>query len=275
MGTSIMTTSLSFLSIKTMPDVLASISRSHWTVKSYSILKFSLSSTPSGFCSCQLLALSNPHLPQSCQRIYRAPLSCFPSYSVCASLPHSLTSWATVSPLLPHILHNVGFCCVINMKSHIICSQSLFLGATYHGLSTTFDFSFCNPLPSSIPVNTFLSSHILPMHSFLLPFILRLLYFIHFGSTASEMLTTLLSPTFLSNASSLFLTYQLKLFSSLLTQLSQLIRPLPPFFLGTYILATSLLGSSFLFIVMISSTSFIVCPFINLRVVVRENRAKC
>ena len=58
--------------------------------------------------------------------------------------------------------------------------QSLFLGATYQGLSTSFQISFCNPLPSSIPVNTFLFSHILPMHSFLLPFILHLLYFIHF-----------------------------------------------------------------------------------------------
>ena len=212
----------------------------------------------------QLLSLSNSHLPQSCQRIYRATLSCLPLYSVCANLPHSLTSWATVSPLLPHILHNVGFCCVINMKSRIVCSQSLFLSATYQGLSTSFEISFCNPLPSSFPVNTFLFSHTLPMHYFLLPFILRLLYFIHFGSTASEMLTTLLSPTFLSNASSIFLTYQLKSFSSLLTQPSQLIRPLPPFFLGAYILATSLLGCSSLFIVMISSTSFIVCPFINL-----------
>ena len=149
-------------------------------------------------------------------------------------------------------------------ESRIVCSQSLFLSATYQGLSTSFEISFCNPLPSSFPVNTFLFSHTLPMHYFLLPFILRLLYFIHFGSTASEMLTTLLSPTFLSNASSIFLTYQLKLFSSLLTQPSQLIRPLPPFFLGAYILATSLLGCSSLFIVMISSTSFIVCPFINL-----------
>ena len=32
-------------------------------------------------------------------------VSCLPLYSVCASLPHSLTTWATVSPLLPHILH--------------------------------------------------------------------------------------------------------------------------------------------------------------------------
>ena len=124
-----------------------------------------------------------------------------------------------------------GFCCVIDVKSCIICSQILLLGAKYQGLSTSFQISLCNPLPSSIPVNPILFSQILPMHSFLLPFILPLLYFIHFESfrsTASEMLTTLLSPTFLSNASSLFFTYQLKSFSSLLTQLSQLIRPCPP-----------------------------------------------
>ena len=147
-----------------------------------------------------------------------------------------------------------GFCCAINMKPRKIRSQSLFLGATYQGLSTSFQISLCNPLPSSIPVNTFLFSHILPMLSFLLPFILHLLYLIHFVLLwvhSSEMSTTLLSPTFLSNASSLLLTYQLKLFSSLLTQLSQLIRPLPPFLLGTYILATSLLGCSSLFIAMI------------------------
>ena len=99
MATSIMTTSLSFLSIKTMSGLHASIFRSHWTVKSHSILKFSLSTTPSGFCSHQLLALSNPHLPQSCRWIYRATLSCLPLYSVCASLPHSLT---TGPPFLPY-----------------------------------------------------------------------------------------------------------------------------------------------------------------------------
>ena len=51
MATSIMTTSLSFLSIKTMSGLLASIFRSHWIVKSHSILEFSLSTTLSGFCS--------------------------------------------------------------------------------------------------------------------------------------------------------------------------------------------------------------------------------
>ena len=44
-----------------------------------------------------------------------------------------------------------GFCCVINMKSRIICSQSLFLGATYQGLSTSFQIYFCNPLTKFYP----------------------------------------------------------------------------------------------------------------------------
>ena len=71
MAASIMTTSLSFLSVKTMSRLLASIFRSHWTVKSYSILKFSLSTIPSIrlICSYQLLALSNPHLLQSWQSV--------------------------------------------------------------------------------------------------------------------------------------------------------------------------------------------------------------
>ena len=64
----------------------------------------------------------------------------------------------------------------------------------------------CQVLSQSIPSFSFTyDMHILPMHSFLIPFILRLLYFIHFGSTASdrEMLTSLLSPTFLSNTSTI------------------------------------------------------------------------
>ena len=52
-----------------------------------------------------VVALSNSHLPQSCQWIYRASLSYLPLYSVCANLLHSLTTWATGSPLLPYILH--------------------------------------------------------------------------------------------------------------------------------------------------------------------------
>ena len=123
-------------------------------VKSHSILEFSLSTTLSGFCSYQLLALSNPHLPQSYQWIYRATLSCVPSFIFClrqlTALTHhmghrfSLTSAHSAQ---------TGFCCAINVKPRIIHSQSLFLGATYQGLSTSFQISLCNPLPSSIPVN--------------------------------------------------------------------------------------------------------------------------
>ena len=131
-------------------------------MKSHSILKFSLSTTLFGFCSYQLLSLSNPHLPQICPQL--------------TALTHQMGHRFS---LTSHSAQR-GFCCVINMKSRIICSQSLFLGATYQGLSTSFQISFCNPLPSSIPANTFLFSHILPMHCFLLPFILRLVYFIHF-----------------------------------------------------------------------------------------------
>ena len=54
MAISIMTASLSVLS---MSGLLASIFRSHWTVKSYKILNFSLSITLFGFCSYQLLAI--------------------------------------------------------------------------------------------------------------------------------------------------------------------------------------------------------------------------
>ena len=222
-ATSIMTTSLSFLSIKSMSGLLASIFRSHWIVKSHSILEFSLSTTLSGFCSYQLLALSNPHLPQSCQWIYRATLSCLPLYSVCASLPHSVTTCMghRFSLTSAHSAQR-GFCCAINVKPRIIRSQRLFLSATYQGPSTSFQISLCKPLPSTIPVNTFLFSHILPMHSFLLPFILHLF---SCGSTAPEMSTTLLSPTFLSNASSLFshtnYYFQLLLLLLLLSQLEE------------------------------------------------------
>ena len=95
-----------------------------------------------------------PKLPM----VYRATLSCLPLYSVCPSLLRSLTIWATVSPLLPHIPSQRGFCCVINMKSRIICSQSLFLGATYQGLSTSFQISFSNPLTKFYP-SQYLLSH--------------------------------------------------------------------------------------------------------------------
>ena len=107
-------------------------------------------------------------------------------FITCASLLNLLTTTTIVSPLLLHILQS-GFCWVINMKSHIICSQTLFLDATYWDLSTykCLQISFCHPPPSSIPNNTDLFSHILSMHSFVLPLIPCLLCFIHLYSFGS------------------------------------------------------------------------------------------
>ena len=130
MKTSAMTTSLSVLSVKPISGLLSSIFRLHYTVKSHSILKFSLSTTLSDFCSYQLLGLSNPHLPQICQWTYRATLLCLPLYSVCAGyrLTHHIGHFYSFTSA--HSTQK-GFCRVINVKSHIICSQKLFLGGTY------------------------------------------------------------------------------------------------------------------------------------------------
>ena len=126
----------------------------------------------------------------------------------------------------------------------------LHIRASVHPFKPPFAI-YCQVLSQSIrsfPL-TYCPFILFCIHSFSVSFTSSTLYY--FGSTAYEKLTTLISPTFLSNASSLFVTHQLKLFSSLLTQLSQLIKPLPPFFLGTYILETSLLACSSLFIVLI------------------------
>ena len=159
-----------------MSGLLASIFRSHWTVKSHSFLKFSLSSTHSGLCLYQLLALSNPHLPQSCQWIYSATLSCLPLYSVCARLP-------TLSPHGPLFLPYFRTFCtkgiLLNDQYEISynkpCSRALHIRASVHPFKSPFAMH-CQVLSQP----TFLFSHILPVHSVLLPFILRLLYFSHF-----------------------------------------------------------------------------------------------
>ena len=181
MARSVMITTLSFLSIKTMSGFLDSIFRSHWTVESHSIFKFSCTFRH----SLRLLfipAISSFQSAFTAKLPVNIPCHVFvPSFIFCLRQLTALTYHMghRFSLTSAHSAQR-GFCCVINMKSRIICSQSLFLGATYQGLSTSFQTSLCNLLPSSIPVNTFLSSHILPMHSFLHPFILSLLYVIHF-----------------------------------------------------------------------------------------------
>ena len=73
------------------------------------------------------------------------------------------------------------------------------------------------------------------------------LFFLHsLAFFALFTVTVPLSPTFLSNASRQFLTFQLKFFSSPLTQASRLMNPSAPFFLDRYILAVSLLGCELL-----------------------------
>ena len=144
-------------------------------MKSHSIFKFSL---------------STPLPPNSVVSSFKFTTKLSVDIPCQVSMPSFIFCLRQLTALTRHMGHRFsltpahstqrGFCCVINVKFRIICSQGLFLGAAYQSLSTSFQISFSNPLPSYIPVNTFLSSHILPIHSFLLPFILCLIYFIHF-----------------------------------------------------------------------------------------------
>ena len=87
-----------------------------------------------------------------------------------------------------------------------------------------------------------------------------------FGFFVSPTFIVPFSPTFLSNTSLEFVTYQLDLFSSPLTQVSQLMSPLPPFFLYRYILAVSLLGcsSSFYVITFLVTLSMFWSSFLSI-----------
>ena len=84
--------------------------------------------------------------------------------------------------------------------------------------------------------------YIFSYHLFSISLFLFLLHSL--TSFVSFTVTVPLSPNFLSNTSSEFLTYQLQLFSSPLTQASQLISFLPSLLLDRYIFAVSLLGCS-------------------------------
>jgi len=85
-------------------------------------------------------------------------------------------------------------------------------------------------------------SYIFSHHLFSISLFLFLLHSL--ASFVSFTVTVPLSPNLLSNTSSEFLTYQLKLFSSPPTQASQLISSLPSLFLDRSIFAVSLLGCS-------------------------------
>ena len=94
---------------------------------------------------------------------------------------------------------------------------------------------FQQPLPCCLPIHFRHVPDILPIH-FDSPSVF------HFSLLILVTVTVPLSPNFLSDTSSEFLTYQLKLFSSPLTQASQLISFLPSLLLDRYVFAISLLG---------------------------------
>ena len=141
-----------------MSGLLASIFRSHWTVKSHSFLKFSLtfhhslrllfipaiSSFQSTFTTklpVDIPAASGYTVPRyrAFHYILSAP----------ASLQRSLTTWAIVSSLLPHILHKA----VITMSSCLASTLSFFDSLNYSA------FSLCKTsLPHMSLQNCWLSS---------------------------------------------------------------------------------------------------------------------
>ena len=106
---------------------------------------------------------------------------------------------------------------------HWSSRSSLAFPYIYQGL-------FQQPLRCSLPIHFRHVPDILPIHFFLpsvFHFSLLILVTLP-GILFSFTVTLSLSPNFSSNTSSEFLTYQLKLFSSPLTQASQLISSLLP-----------------------------------------------
>ena len=137
-----------------MSGLLASIFRSHWIVKSHSILEFSLSTTLSGFMFIPVIS--------SFQSTFTTKLPMYiPRHVIVPSFIFCLRQLTALTHHMGHRFsltsaHSAqrGFCCVINVKPHLIRSQSLFLGATYQGLSTSFQISFaiyCQVLSQSTP----------------------------------------------------------------------------------------------------------------------------
>ena len=109
--------------------------------------------------------------------------------------------------------------------------------------SRVFFSNHCHVLSQSTSVMSLAyCPYIWTYHLFSISLFLFLLHSL--ASFVSFTVTVPLSPNFLSDTYSEFLTYQLKLFSSPLTQASQLISFLPSLLLDRYIFAVSLLGCS-------------------------------
>ena len=149
----------------------------------------------------------------------------------------------------------------------IICSQTLFLSTTYQSLfkppfaihwqdlshsTPFFSLKYCPcilfcPVLSPTRGQATKKKILFCFHSFCITS--ASFEFVR-AHRLRGLLTVPISPTIQSHISSVFLTYRLKLVSSLSAQRSQLIKALP-LFLAAYILATSLFGCSSLFIVQI------------------------
>ena len=138
----------------------------HCMVKSHRILKFSFSTTPSGSCSYQRLALLNPSFSQNCHCAHLPTLSCLLLYSFWASLPHSLTIWVS---FLYHTSYILGS--FVNVVLDIVSSYRLFLDTTYQSLGASFWITFSYSSPCVVLILVLHISSKLFMHCFCSPFI--------------------------------------------------------------------------------------------------------
>ena len=142
-------------------------------VKSHRILKFLFSTTLSGSCSYQSLALLNPSVSQNRQDL--PTLSCLRLYSFSARLPYSLTIGDIVSFLVPHILQR-GNSAVLSIL-YLNSLYRLLLGTTYQSLSASFQITFSHPSPCVVLIIVLHISSKLSMHSFCSPFIFSSFFF--------------------------------------------------------------------------------------------------
>ena len=186
-----------------------------------------------------LVPLIGPH---SCQCTYRATLSWHLLYSRFANLLHSFVRWFTLSPFSPQIQHCLCF---------YFC--------------TSFEVSLQHPLSCFLPVHCLQVSNILPMHLLPFPFVfcfllcILLILSVPLPHPSSLFFS---SPLFLvtSHCSSLHTNPDCFPPPPPLTEALQL-SPLPPLFLGTFILEVLLLIRCHHFLSLsIHTLKFFFCP---------------
>ena len=205
----------------------------------FSFHKFPISSQIRQYFSVVYTSLSFSHSPPGiAMSMILASLAYLPTTMMSGLLASTIISYCKLKTYRtlksPFSTTRSGICLY-----HWSSRSSLAFPYIYHG-------PFQQPLPCSLPIYFRHVPDILLIHFsyhlFSIPLFLLLLHSL--ASFVSFTVTVPLSPNFLSDTSSEFLTYQLKLFSSPLTQASQLISSLPSLFLDRYIFAVSLLGCS-------------------------------